>query len=178
MIDLKEPIIDTDRLLLRPFQEGDALFFYINIASDYRVTKYLLWPPTQNMEEMELMLEQWIKDSQESFSYRFALLEKNSFEVIGMINIVEIDYQTETMEIGYMLAHRKWNKGYMREGLEAVMNFLFQKVKVKGIKASVFVNNISSLRLLKNLGFQIVDQDTYDIQGHDEQIYHLFLKAQ
>ena len=177
MNDVKEPIIETEHLLLRPFRSDDALFFYINIASDHRVTKYLLWPPIQNMEEMELMVEQWIKDDQKPFSYRFAILEKNSFEVIGMINIVEIDYQSGTMEIGYMLAHRKWNKGYMREGLKSVMAFLIQKVKVKGITARVFINNVSSLRLLKHLGFQIVDQDTYDIQGHDEEICHLYLKV-
>jgi RimJ/RimL family protein N-acetyltransferase len=57
------------------------------------------------------------------------------------------------------------------------MAFLIQKVKVKGITARVFINNISSLRLLKHLGFQIVDQDTYDIQGRDEEICHLYLKV-
>jgi hypothetical protein len=49
------------------------------------------------------MVEQWIKDDQKPFSYRFAILEKNSFEVIGMINIVEIDYQSETMEMKHCL---------------------------------------------------------------------------
>lgn len=41
-------IIETERLILRPFCEADGEFMFRNWAADPEVTKFLTWPAHEN----------------------------------------------------------------------------------------------------------------------------------
>ena len=48
MNHLGTKMIETERLLLRPFQAEDAVPMFRNWASDPEVTKFLTWQPHKN----------------------------------------------------------------------------------------------------------------------------------
>ena len=50
-------IIETGRLILRPFAMEDAPAMYRNWASDPEVTKYLTWPAHANAELTGMLLK-------------------------------------------------------------------------------------------------------------------------
>lgn len=53
-------IIQTDRLLLRPFRMEDARAMYDNWASDPEVTKYLSWPAHDSPAVTRAVLQDWV----------------------------------------------------------------------------------------------------------------------
>ena len=52
-------MLETDRLVLRPFVVGDAEAMFRNWASDSEVTKYLTWPAHANMDVTRALLKEW-----------------------------------------------------------------------------------------------------------------------
>ena len=66
-------IIETERLILRPFCEADGEFMFRNWAADPEVTKFLTWPAHENLQVSKQVVESWIKDNQNPKSYQWAV---------------------------------------------------------------------------------------------------------
>lgn len=49
-------IIETERLILRPFREEDAEPMFRNWTSDPEVSKFLTWPAHESVEVRDLYL--------------------------------------------------------------------------------------------------------------------------
>ena len=58
--------IETERLVLRRFVIEDAENMYRNWASDPEVTKYLTWPAHSSAEITAMILNEWIKQYEQS----------------------------------------------------------------------------------------------------------------
>lgn len=52
--------LETSRLILRRFQEGDGDFMYKNWASDPEVTKFLTWPTHPSVEVSRKINASWV----------------------------------------------------------------------------------------------------------------------
>ncbi len=117
--------IETNRLLLRPFEEGDAPAILRNWASDPEVTRYLSWQAFEEIAAAEALLRRWLEAYSSPMTYRWAItLKDKAGEPIGSIDLVHVDEYLEQGEIGYCLARRFWNKGIMTEALSAVLREL------------------------------------------------------
>jgi ribosomal-protein-alanine N-acetyltransferase len=57
-------------------------------------------------------------------------------------------------EIGYAMKPEYWGNGYMKESLTKVIEFGFKDFCLHSIEANVNPNNLSSIKLLENFGFQ------------------------
>ena len=57
----KEPILETERLILRRFTLDDADAMYRNWASDDEVTKYLTWPAHSSVDITKMVLADWVE---------------------------------------------------------------------------------------------------------------------
>ena len=58
-------IIESERLLLRPFVMEDAKAMFENWASDSAVTKYLMWSPHADIAASKVILSEWIDNYQD-----------------------------------------------------------------------------------------------------------------
>ena len=54
-------ILETERLILRPFTLDDAGTMFRNWASDPEVTKFLTWPTHASREVSEKVLRDWVE---------------------------------------------------------------------------------------------------------------------
>ena len=93
--------------------------------------------------------------------------------MIGEININEdsLRYGVDAKELSYMLREDYSRQGYMKEALQAVIDYLFTQEKVECVSARCFAPNAASLALLKSLGFH---QDGYIprcVKGYNDQIF-------
>ncbi len=52
--------LETERLILRRFENEDACAMYQNWASDDEVTKYLMWPTHASPEVSRNVIKDWI----------------------------------------------------------------------------------------------------------------------
>ena len=115
--------LETERLILRKFVIEDASDMFKNWTNDLEVTKFLTWHPHENIELTKKILDMWIKEYDNSTTHRFAIVLKETNEVIGSIDVV--DYVDGCPEIGYCLSRKYWNKGYMSEACKIMINYFF-----------------------------------------------------
>lgn len=154
MINNKGTIkIETERLILRPFKKNDGIDMYNNWASDDRVTKFLRWNSHENIEESFKICEMWENESKEKSNYQWAIVLKETNQVIGSIGLVDIDEKMLRGEVGYAIGYKFWGRGIVKEALESILQY-FKSLGFVRIQAFHELENPNSGKVLLKSGFQ------------------------
>jgi len=83
----------------------------------------------------------------------FLLFSKSSNELLGYISIHSISKIHQFASLTYILDFKHQNKGYMKEALNCIIDYAFNKLQLFRLEAQVSVNNSASVHLLKSLSF-------------------------
>ena len=145
-------IIETERLILRPFQIEDAEFMFRNWASDPEVTRFLTWATHEDVNVSEQVIQDWINKKDDLENYQWALEWKETGEPIGSMGAVRIDNRTESVTIGYCIGRSWWGKGFTAEALRAVIRFFFDEVGMNCVNACHDPRNPNSGKVMKKGG--------------------------
>ena len=141
--------LETDRLILRPFREDDAEDMFYGWASDDEVTKYLTWNTHKNIDETKYILDLWISEYEQPERLNFAIELKDGNKLIGGIDVV--GYDEGVPAIGYNLAKKYWNNGYMTEACKCLLNYLFSNGYTE-VRIDAMAENIGSNRVIQKCG--------------------------
>ena len=152
MKHLGTKIIETRRLLLRPFTPEDGEAMFRNWASDPEVTKYLTWPTHTDPSVSSWVVEDWVSHYHEEKFYQWAIVLKDLGETIGSISVVKMNEEAQWVEIGYCIGRKWWHRGIMSEALDAVMKFFFEQVGVQRIQARHDPRNPNSGGVMRKCG--------------------------
>jgi ribosomal-protein-alanine N-acetyltransferase len=144
-----EPL-KTERLLLRPYMEGDAPGMYASYCHDEEVTRYLTWNPHPSLADTESFLQFKLKEQAEPNHYDWLITHDGI--IIGSIDVVKI-YEGGGFEVGYCLAKAAWGQGYMKEAFHAVLSFMFYEADYSFAIMSADVRNTRSRRVIEREGF-------------------------
>lgn len=148
-------IIETERLILRPFQESDAADVY----------EYLQEPAVHcfacmKLHSLEEAKAEMRKRSEET-EYTFAIVLKETGKVIGEIDAVseatapdEDCAVKDTFSPCWMLNKAYHGKGYAYEAAHAFFDYLFRKKGARRIYAYTEDYNTSSQHLCEKLGMR------------------------
>lgn len=145
-------VIETRRLLLRPFTTADAQLMYDNWASDPDVTKYLTWPTHSSPEVTKAVLADWVSNYPRQNFYQWAIVLKELGQPIGSIGVVDLSENISKAEIGYCMGKAWWHQGIMTEALKAVMDYMFDRVGLNRVEAAHDANNPHSGAVMKKCG--------------------------
>ena len=145
-------VIETERVVLRPFTPGDAEAMFRNWASDGEVTRFLTWPPHASAEVSRYVLEKWYGQREDPRSYQWAIELKELREPIGSISATKVDDRTGTATVGYCIGRRWWGQGITAEALEAVIAFFFQEVGMNCVTACHDPRNPNSGKVMRKCG--------------------------
>ena len=146
-------VIETDRLILRPFTMADAEPMFRNWASDDEVTKHLTWPTHGSVEITSMVLSDWTSHYGEPDFYNWAIvLKENGPEPIGNISVVHVKDSTLCATMGYCMSRAHWRRGIMAEALTALIAFLFDEVGCNRIEADHDIENPASGRVMQKAG--------------------------
>jgi ribosomal-protein-alanine N-acetyltransferase len=174
--------IETERLILRRFELNDVEDMFNNWANDSEVTKYLTWLPHKNKDFTKEIINSWVKGYDNLEVYNWAIVPRNYGKVIGSISVVEYSNDKERCEVGYCIATRYWNQGFMTEALKAVIKYLIYESGFKRVYATHDIENPASGKVMikagmkyegrsrkynKNNKGQFVDCDIYAIVDED-----------
>ncbi len=155
------PVLETERLILRPVKADDIHDVY-EYAKNPAVSEYLPWEYHRSIEDSKMIVQQWLASAQENKPNPWALVDKKTLKVIGSITVDSpADLDTETVPgrkyLGYCLSADHWGRGLMSEAVKAVLDYLVQNNLAQDVVAFVVVENIGSKRVLEKCGFT---QDT------------------
>lgn len=152
----------TERLVLRPFREGDAEAMNRNWTTDERVAQYCRWYPHKSLSETEEYLKLCLE-----MQYSWAITIKGNDEPIGCIDVVG-ENSVGVQEVGYVLAYDYWGQGIMTEVLGAVLEELF-RCGFDKVGACHDVNNPASGRVMEKCGMKYDRSDRLQKKfGSDE----------
>lgn len=144
--------IETERLILRKFEENDAENIFNNYASKDNVTEFLSWKSHKSLDDTKSYLENFVLPAYESDdTYRWAIVLKETNEVIGCVDVVRLNRNFKKVELGWVLDDKYWGKGLMPEAAKAVLDYLVQEGFVR-IEAHHNVANPKSGRVMEKIG--------------------------
>lgn len=83
---------------------------------------------------------------------RWAITTIESNKLMGEIRLV-LNKGFNSAEIGFWLGKNFWRNGYTLEAANKVIEFGFKELKLNRIEAHSMIENISSINLLKKVGF-------------------------
>ena len=149
--------LETERLVLRPFTMDDAQSMYDNWTSDSEVVKYVTWNVHENIETTRKILSMWIEQYEKPERINFAIVSKDTFELIGGIDVV--GYLDGIPVIGYILSRKYWGNGFMTEACKKVIEFLFS-LGYETIRIDALVNNVGSNKVIQKCGGVFIE--TYE----------------
>ena len=152
--------LETTRLILRPFEETDALSMFKNWASDPEVAKYMTWNHHQSIETTKNILAMWIEQYQKEERINFGIVLKETNELIGGIDVC--GYIDNIPVVGYVLSRKYWNNGYMTEAFQEVIKFL-HSLGYQQIKVDAVIENIGSNKVIQKCGGKFIRVDEEDM---------------
>lgn len=117
-------ILETERLILRPFRTDDAEPMFRNWALDPEAAKFLTWSVHENIDVTKSVVAFWCSRNEDFTQYQWAIELKEAGEAIGSISVLKSDDNTGTATIGYCIGSSWWGLGIMPEALNAVPSSL------------------------------------------------------
>ena len=145
--------IETERLILKRFVEGDAQAMFDNWASRLDNLTYVTWDPHLNVEQTRNSIGNWVKSYDESDYYKWAIcLKENPEYVIGDISLVSVDEENSSCEVGYILGMDYWGRGLMTEALKAVLSYCLDEIGFEEVDACYASLNLASGRVMEKAG--------------------------
>lgn len=174
--------LETDRLILRRYVGEDAAAMYENWASDPEVTKYLTWPAHPSPEVSQMVIDSWISSYSDQSCYHWAIvLKADGDRPVGDIAVVQMDEATSKAQIGYCIGRAWWHQGITSEALQAVMDFLFDRVDVRRIEARHDPRNVNSGKVMAKCGMKYegtLRSADRNNQGICDACYYALLKSE
>ena len=142
--------IRTRRLRLRFPVLSDAGAVFEGYATDAEVTRYVMWTPHQSLESVADFIQERIRriDTGEEFTWAITLTDDDA--AIGMIGARVREHK---VDIGYVLARKHWNQGYMTEAISSIAGWLLGQSSVFRVWAVCDIENTGSARVLEKSGF-------------------------
>lgn len=88
---------------------------------------------------------------------RFIIVLSNSDIAVGTLDLFQYDADEETAGVGISVLPEYRRRGLATAALYQLVDYAFKKIKLKKLYCSIFKDNIASIKLFRNCGFQSVD---------------------
>lgn len=145
-------ILETERLILRPFEENDfeAVHSYASIAENIQ---YMVWGPNEESHTKAFISQAIAKSKEISCSnYQYAAVLKSSGKLIGACDIAI--WGEDEAGIGWILHRDYWKQGFGTEMGSRILEFGFEELRLHRIVAHCDTENYGSYRVMERIGMR------------------------
>jgi len=150
-------ILETPRLILRKPKLSD----WKDIVEGCKVldvSKYLAvvpYPYTKKdaIEWINRTIKKWNKKERED--YTFVIELKSEKKVIGATSLRKVDLFNGVADIGSWINKNYWRRGYITESKIPILDFAFNKLKLRRVEAEAFTQNKPSNSMIQSLGYKL-----------------------
>lgn len=157
---MKAPILETERLIMRPLSLMHISTDYVDWLNDKDVNRYLETSGNYTIE----MLNEYLQDVEQKNIYFWGIHLKNNNLHIGNIKIDPINIRHGLAEYGIMMGRKtEWGKGYAKEATLKIIDFSFNELSLRKITLGVVLDNSSAFNLYQKIGFEI--EGIYKLHG-------------
>ncbi|SEN75328.1 GNAT family N-acetyltransferase [Lihuaxuella thermophila] len=119
-------ILETERLILRPFEPKDAKTVQI-LAGDWEIADKI--PPIPHPYP-DGAAESWIEYlNKNDPEIGFAITRKTGTRLMGSISLI-LSKEHQKAEVGYWLGTPYWGNGYMTEACKRIIPYGFEELNL------------------------------------------------
>lgn len=154
-------IIETERILLRPFCIGDIERF-AEICANPNVMRYIGDGKPVSRDVIAEKIPEWIELYEKQKYGLMALVMKESNEFIGFCGFIHqtVD-EAEYIELGYRLDETYWGKGIATEAAVAARDYAFNVLEVPILISIINQQNDASKCVAKKVGMKLMKQTNF-----------------
>ena len=145
------PKLETERLILRRYNESDIDAFY-EIVNDDRLQKYIPFPKLAYEQELDYIKE-CMKNVENDKCEKWAIVLKENNETLGNISVNTVVKKHNYCDVGYVIRYDYWGKGYASEALIAVSDYLLDSGYYL-VECTCNELNKQSSRVMEKAGFK------------------------
>ncbi|MCL1916744.1 MAG: GNAT family N-acetyltransferase [Peptococcaceae bacterium] len=157
------PIIETERLILKPLTLANAETAYHGWTGDLEVAKYVSWLPHHSIHDtIEWLKEiEWKWDDAGGLipndSYIWGFVMKETGALFGSGGLIW-EEKWGLFQVGYNIMKTHWNQGYTTEAMRGVLTFATENLGIKKVAGGHAKDNLASAKVIEKLGF-VYDRD-------------------
>ena len=155
-------ILETDRLILRTFEENDIDLMSL-IDQDPKVCEFL--PSIGNREKTAQSVHRFMIHYHDHEFSLYAVELKSTGEMIGWCGLMTPAFEAHfipAVEIAWRLASNQWNHGYATGAAKAVLQYAFEQLNLNEVVSFTVPDNIRSRRVMEKIGLHHNPMDDFD----------------
>ena len=146
-------VLETERLILRPWEEADAEELYKH-AKNPQVGPVAGWPPHTSVKNSRAIIRSVL-----SAPETYAVVLKESMKPVGSIGLIS-PMQSHTKvgqtewEIGYWIGVPYWGQGLIPEAVQRLQKYAFEDLGCTALWCGYYEGNAKSKRVQEKCGFR------------------------
>lgn len=145
-------LLQTDRLLLRPYCADDAQAVFSGWMGDAEICETLNWQPHGDVSVTRRLVDMWVESYQSPTVYHWCITLQGA--VAGDIMVCKWNQDDQWCELGYCVAKAYQGRGIASEALLRVSRYLLEDVGFHRIQLRHTLGNEASGRVMQKCGFR------------------------
>lgn len=146
-------ILETERLILRQWEESDAENLY-KYASDPAVGPIAGWPSHQSIDESLDVIRNVFCGAE-----AYAVCLKSDNKAIGAIELklnghTDMTERDDECELGYWIGKPFWGQGLIPEAAREILRHAFEDIGMQKVWCGYYDGNENSKRVQEKVGFR------------------------
>lgn len=135
-------------ITIRPLERSDLRFIH-EMNNDYSIMAYWFEEPYESFDELEDLYNKHIHDDTE----RRFVAEDTTNHVIGLVELIEINYIHRSAEFQIIISPKNQGQGYARPLINKALEYSFAILNLHKVYLNVAVNNAKAIYLYEDCGF-------------------------
>jgi len=155
-IEVHRRPLETPRLTLVPIDTSDAAELWEAVESSRaELAPWLPWVPFNTDQDASYRYaEASAQDWDNARACRFAIRDKKSRRLHGVVGLEAFAHLHQSVELGYWLRTDATGNGYMTEASRAVIQWAFSTLHAHRVRVAAATDNHPSLHVIQRLGFR------------------------
>ena len=151
-------VFESERIRFVKITEA-LLADYLAMVNDMERVAPFIGRRTEPFTEAQELA--WVRRKQEDDGPYFSMIEKESGEFIG--NIELMDVHDGVGELGVAITAAKQDMGFGTEAIPALVRYGMERLGLKRIFLKVYPDNLKAIRVYEKCGFRAYDRTGEDI---------------
>ncbi|AEH34778.1 spermidine N1-acetyltransferase [Vibrio anguillarum] len=138
----------NNQLSLRALERGDLRFIH-DLNNNRNIMSYWFEEPYESFDELEELYNKHIHDNAE----RRFVVENRDKELIGLVELIEIDYIHRSGEFQIIITPEHQGKGFAQTLINKALDYSFTILNLHKIYLHVSTENEKAIHLYQKAGF-------------------------